>query len=75
MRETILTRKDDGLGEGLFDSIAWAFSEHVKLPDNPRYNSAILYGNDDCPVMIDFYAEEVLLITSHRLYRWTMEVD
>lgn len=71
MKETILTRKDDNLGEGLFDSIAWAFSEHVKLPDNPRYNSAILYGNDDAPEMIDFYAETELLVTSERLYRWT----
>ena len=42
MRETLLTRKDDGLGEGLFDSIAWAFSEHVKTPDTGLYNAAIL---------------------------------
>lgn len=52
-----MTRADADLGEGLFDSIAWAFSEHVKEPDNPAFNSAVLYGNDDAPVRIDFYTQ------------------
>lgn len=74
-RETVLTRYDADLGEGLFDSIAWAFSEHVKQPDNPLYNSAVLYGNEDCPEMIDFYTESEPLITSHVAYRWTRPTE
>ncbi len=53
-----MTRADADLGEGLFDSIAWAFSEHVKEPDNAEYRAAVLYGNDDAPVRIDFYTQE-----------------
>lgn len=70
MRETLLTRKDDNVGEGVYDSIAWAFEVHVKLPDNPRYNSAVLYGSEDAPTMIDFYTEAEPLITSRVAYRW-----
>jgi len=71
MKETLLTRKDDNLGDGLFDSIAWAFSEHVKAPDNEEYKSAILYGNEDCPEMIDFYTSPDPLITDPVAMRWT----
>jgi hypothetical protein len=70
MKETLLTRKDDTVGAGVFDSIAWAFSEHVKAPDTGEYNSAVLYGNEDAPEMIDFYREAVPLVTSHVAYRW-----
>jgi len=57
-KETLLTRKDEGLGDGLFDSIARAFSEHLKLKDLGNYQSAIMYGNADAPDKIDFYLEE-----------------
>ena len=72
MKETLLTRKDDGLGLGgeLFDSIKWAFEEHLKIPDDPRFNSAVLYGNEDSPEMIEFYKVEEPLITTKVDFVW-----
>lgn len=76
MKETLLTRKDDGLGEGLFDSIAWAFSEHVKTADTGVYHSAVMYGfNEDSPEMIDFYTQSEPLVTDKVAYRWTPAED
>jgi hypothetical protein len=49
-RQLVLTRDDDG-----FDSIAWAFAEHVKTEDAKKYNFAILYGNADAPEEIRFW--------------------
>lgn len=73
--ETLLTRKDDNVGEGLFDSIEWAFSEHLKEPDNPEFNAAILYGNEDAPDRIDFYREAEPLITSKVARVWTRPAE
>ena len=73
MKETLLTRKDDSVGDGLFDSIAWAFSEHLKTADTGVYNAAILYGNEDAPEMIDFFTKAEPLITDHRGYRWSLK--
>ena len=73
MKEVMLTRKDDNLGDGVFDSIAWAFEQHVKTPDTGEFNAAILYGNEDAPCCIDFYREPEPLITSHVALRWIGE--
>ena len=70
MKETLLTRYDDGLGEGIFDSIAWALSTHVKIPDTGEYRAAVLYGSEDSPEMIEFYTQAEPLITDHVAYRW-----
>lgn len=69
MRETLITRHDDSAGDGEFDSIAWLYSEHLKTPDTRIFNSAILYGNEDSPEMVDLYRRESPLITdkAHRI--------
>lgn len=69
-REVLMTRKDGSVGFGVFDSIAWLFSEHVGEPDNSEFNSAMVYGNEDSPEMIDFYNEAEPLITSKVARRW-----
>lgn len=75
MRETLLTRKDDEVGEGLFDSVAWALEVHVKVLDTGVYNSAVLYGNEDAPEMIDFYTQVTPLITDKVAWRWTQSAN
>lgn len=70
---TLLTRKDAYLGEGLYDSIAWAFSEHVQQPDNPRYNSAVLHGNQDCPEKIEFFTHKVLKVHHKPAFTWVRD--
>lgn len=55
MHTTFISRRDDEVGQGTFDSIAWAFEVHVKQPDTGEYNSAILHGNEDCPDKIEFW--------------------
>jgi hypothetical protein len=55
MKQALLTRKDSEVGDGLFDSIAWAFSEHIKETDTGEFNSALLYGNEDAPERIELY--------------------
>lgn len=70
MGTVMMTRKDEVIGNGSFDSIAWAFEVHVGEPDDKRINSAVLYGNEDAPEMIDFYKEPELLITSKCVRRW-----
>jgi len=72
MRETLLTRTDDNLGDGLFDSIAWAF-EKIGLPDNPKVKAAVLYGNEDDPERIDFYKQASPKITNHTVMVWTRQ--
>ena len=52
MRQTILTRNDEG-----FDSIAWALEVHCKSENDARLTIAILTGNEDAPERIDFYEE------------------
>ena len=52
---SFLTRKDSEVGEGDFDSIAWAFETHVKAPDTGEYQTAVLYGNEDAPERIEFF--------------------
>lgn len=66
----LLTRKDAGLGVGLFDSVAWAFEVHLKEPDNPLFKSAVLHGNEDCPDRIEFYARSMPLVTSKPAMVW-----
>jgi hypothetical protein len=55
---TMLSRRDRHVGAGEFDSIKWAFETHVGKPDDPAYNYAVLYGNEDAPDRIDFWARE-----------------
>lgn len=50
MRETVLTRNDNG-----DDSIAWALEIHAKIADLGLFNFAVLNGNEDAPEWIDFY--------------------
>lgn len=50
MKVTTLTRRDEG-----FDSIAWALEVHVKKPNEPAFNYALMYGNEDAPDSIDFW--------------------
>lgn len=75
MRETFLTRKDTGVGEGAFDSIEWAFREHVKDEDRPEFLAAVLYGNEDAPEQIDFYrdAEPVVGVGVAPAWTWRAE--
>ncbi len=70
MRQTLLTRKDDNVGKGSFDSIAWAFSEHVGTKDLGNYQSAVLYGNEDSPDRIDFYLQAEPLVTDKPELIW-----
>ena len=74
MKETLLTRRDMGLGEEVFDSIAWALEQHCKILDAHVFNSAVLYGNEDAPDQIDFYLEADPLITSTVAWRWKPEL-
>jgi hypothetical protein len=55
--QKFMTRMDADLGEGLFDSIAWALEVHAKREDTGEYESAMLFGNEDAPDRIDFYRE------------------
>jgi len=57
-RQRYLTRKDENVGVGEFDSIAWAFEVHVKQPDRPELQFAVMHGhNEDAPDYIDFYQQ------------------
>ena len=75
MKETFLTRKDDNVGDGLFDSIKWALESHVGIADDSRFNSAMLYGNEDAPERIDFYTQAMPLITDKVAWRWPVPED
>lgn len=55
--ETYITRKDEGVGVGLFDSIAWAF-EKYGMEDNGEMNYGIIHGNEDSPIMICLWEKE-----------------
>lgn len=68
--ETLITRKDDNVGDGVFDSIAWALEQHVKTEDTGIYHSAILYGNEDSPERIDFYTKAEPKVTDKVAYIW-----
>jgi len=58
MRETYITRKDSGLGVGLFDSIEWAF-EHFDQKDNKEYNFGVAIGwHDSEPKKVLLWKEE-----------------
>jgi hypothetical protein len=74
-QEILLTRTDDNVGVGLYDSIAWAYEVHVKQPDPRSYNAAILYGNEDAPERIDFYTSPEPLVTDKPAFIWMPEVD
>ena len=52
---SFLTRHDSEVGEGIFDSIAWALSQHAERIDTGEYNTAVLYGNEDAPDKIEFF--------------------
>jgi len=69
--KTLITRKDYHLGDGVFDSLAWALSEHCKIPDTGEYKAAVLYGNEDSPQRIDFYTQPYPLVTDKVAWVWT----
>ena len=69
-----ITRTDDGLGEGLYDSIAWAFEVHVKAADRQEIQAGVLYGNEDSPERIEFFAEAEPLVTSVPVLVWEPSV-
>lgn len=73
MKETWLTRHDTDVGEGEFDSIAWAFENHVKQEDEGKYDSAVLFGNEDAPERIEFYTFESPTITDTPAWIWRAE--
>ncbi len=72
-KQQLLTRNDEGVGEGSFDSIAWAFSEHVGTKDLGNYQSAVLFGNEDCPERIEFYIQAEPLVTDKPELIWHNE--
>lgn len=58
MKEIYITRKDAGLGVGLFDSIKWAF-EHFGKKDDIRFNYGIQIGwHDSEPSKVHLWKEE-----------------
>jgi hypothetical protein len=69
-KETMLTRRDTDVGEGSFDSIAWALNVHVKTHDTGIYHAAILHGNEDCPERIDFYTQTEPKVSDDVAYTW-----
>jgi len=72
--ERFLTRRDTDVGVGEFDSVKWAIETHLgRNPDAFPYhyaNSAILFGNEDCPDRIDFYESESPTITDTPVFTW-----
>lgn len=58
-QQTFMTRKDEGVGEGVFDSIAWIFETHLQHQSNgAEFNFAMLTGNEDAPEKIELWREE-----------------
>lgn len=58
-KQTYMTRNDEGVGEGPFDSIAWIFETHIKQPDTREFNYALFYGwHEDSPIRIELWREE-----------------
>jgi hypothetical protein len=64
MKEQLLNLPED---------ITWLFDTH--LADYPlwypRTKAFILYGNDDCPEMVDLYEQETPIITDQPFIRHT----
>ena len=68
---TMMTRKDEGIGEGLFDSIAWIFETHLQELDNAFINSALFYGhNEDYPERVEFFSQSDPTITDKPVMVW-----
>jgi hypothetical protein len=61
------------VGDGVFDSIAWALEVHVKIPDTGKYNAALLYGNEGAPDKIEFYTQREPLVTDKVAFTWKPE--
>lgn len=51
----ILLSRTDQIAGSAYDSIKWAFTEHVKEEDRGKYNFALLHGNEDSPWEIEFF--------------------
>jgi hypothetical protein len=67
---TFITRADEGIGAGPFDSVAWALEVHVKIPDAGQYRASVLYGSEDCPERIDFYTQAQPKVTDKVAFTW-----
>lgn len=61
----MLTRADE-VGATPYDSVKWAIEVHLKETDTGEFSHAVLYGNEDCPDRIDFYADEPTIKTPPR---------
>ena len=70
----LLTRADDNLGDGVFDSIQWCYEVHVKRDLGTQYKSAVLYGNEDCPERIEFYTQAEPKLRDRVAFVWVPEV-
>lgn len=69
--ESLYTRRDKGLGDGEFDSVAW-LCQIIGIPDNPRYKSAIVNGeNEGEPQSAQCYAKRNPSIYDEPLLTWT----
>jgi len=59
MPNMYMTRGDENVGMGRFDSIAWIYETHLKIEDEFKYNYAILIGyNEDSPYEIMLWKDE-----------------
>jgi hypothetical protein len=56
----ILTRHDE-VGAAPYDSIKWAFEVHLHEQDTGEFNFAVLHGNEDAPIRIQFWRDEAPL--------------
>lgn len=69
-RFTYLTRTDDGIDCGLYNSVEWALHAHVKQRDTGIFKAAILVGNEDAPERIMFYDHENITVDSVPVFTW-----
>jgi hypothetical protein len=71
----MMTRKDDEVGVGEFDSIAWLFGVHINEPDNPAIKSALVYGSESSPERVDLYTQEEPWVTDDPVRTWHPQDD
>lgn len=69
-RTSYLTRHDPDVGDGDYDSIAWALEVHVAVPDTGEYRAAVLHGDEDAPERIEFWRAEEPMRTEAPDFVW-----
>lgn len=70
MQQTFMTRTDSGVGDGVFDSIAWIHEVHLRIPDKGKFNSAVLFGNEDAPERIHLWKSDIPTYGDAPDYTW-----